>query len=122
MASIGENTLFRWSSGLLGSLPGMNGPVNRRRMEEINAMIDTFRDALLVPDQRQQVDSSRWNALMDIIREVSSFVNDARFRQDSGPVLEELLSVIQMVAVEVLEIRGSRAMRSIFRVERTPVR
>ena len=53
---------------------------------------------------------------MEIFREAAAFVSDPRMRQEAGPLLEELQSVIQMVAVEVLEIRGSRAMRSILNV------
>ena len=55
----------------------------------------------------------RVEAIMEIFRESAAFLGDPRMRQEAGPLLEELQSVIQMVAVEVLEIRGSRAMRSI---------
>ena len=58
----------------------------------------------------------RMDAIMEIFREAAAFVSDPRMRQEAGPLLEELQSVIQMVAVEVLEIRGSRAMRSILNV------
>ena len=52
-------------------------------------------------------------AIMDILREASRVLADAqRHPELTGPLLEELQSVIQMVAVEVLEIRGSRAVRS----------
>ena len=59
---------------------------------------------------------ARMEAIMELFREASRILGDARLRQEAGPLLEELQSVIQMVAVEVLEIRGSRAMRSILNV------
>ena len=58
----------------------------------------------------------RMEAIMELFREASRFLADARMRKEAGPLLEEMQSVIQMVAVEVLEIRGSRAMRSILNV------
>ena len=125
MASVGEANLLRLSRGLVPALPGMNGPVNMRRMDEISRMLATFRDALVVENtssrgtNRSPIDNirnvARIETLMDIFRAVSSFLSDERLRQEAGPLLEELQSVIQMVAVEILEIRGSRAMRTIFR-------
>ena len=50
MASVGEANLLRLSRGILPVLPGMNGPVNTRRMEEFSLMMETFRDALVVED------------------------------------------------------------------------
>lgn len=125
MASVGEANLLRFSRGLVPVLPGMNGPVNMRRMDEISRMLATFRDALIVDttstnsNSQNPIDSirnvARIETLMDIFRAVSSFLSDERLRQEAGPLLEELQSVIQMVAVEILEIRGSRAMRTILR-------
>ena len=40
-------------------------------------------------------------------------MNDEEKREFVSPVLAELRSVIQMVAVEVMEIRSSRAIRSV---------
>jgi hypothetical protein len=54
--------------------------------------------------------------MMDLVREAAAFLQTARGNSDAiaAPLLlEELQSVIQMVAVEVLEIRGSRAMRTL---------
>lgn len=84
----------------------------------MSLMLETFRDALIVEsdDSNSGADGARIEAIIEVFRAVSSFLNDARTRQDSEPLLQELQSVIQMVAVEVLEIRGSRAMRSILRV------
>jgi hypothetical protein len=56
------------------------------------------------------------DAIMQVFRAASDFFRDERIRQDAGPLLEQLRSVIQMVAVEVLEIRGARAVRSILRL------
>ena len=88
-------------------------------------LFDLFRDALIVDNtstnsnSQNPIDSirnvARIETLMDIVRAVSSFLSDERLRQEAGPLLEELQSVIQMVAVEILEIRGSRAMRTILR-------
>ena len=128
MASAGEANLLRFSRGLVPVLPGMNGPVNMRRMDEISRMLATFRDALIIDNTASNADHNhtsspiesirnvaRIETWMDIFRAVSSFLSDERLRQEAGPLLEELQSVIQMVAVEILEIRGSRAMRTILR-------
>lgn len=116
MASIGEANLVRLSRGLLPALPGMNGPVNTKRMDEIRTVVDTFQSALLMNTSDNGGGPARMEAIMEVFREVTSFLSDERIRQDRGPLLDELVSVIQMVAVEVLEIRGSRAVRSILRV------
>ncbi len=73
MASIGEANLLRFTRGFLPPLPGMNGPVNNKRMEELQLVLEAM--------------------------------------------LAEISSVAQMVAVEVLEIRGTRAMRDMLRLE-----
>ena len=121
MASMGEADLLRRTRGLVPILPGMNGPVNSKRIDEIRVVVDTFRDALIVNNGNDKDDESpdnqaRMEAIMELFRELSGFLGDERFRRDAGPVLEELQSVAQMVAVEVLEIRGSRAVRSILGV------
>lgn len=109
MASIGEANLLKLTR--LPPLPGMKGPVNARRMQELQIVMDTFQAAL------QQRTSGRNNiAAMQLARELMALVNDERMRQDAGPILEEIQSVIQLVAVEVLEIRGSRLMRSVLQV------
>jgi len=121
MASIGEANLLRVTGGFVPALPGMNGPVNTRRMDEISMMLDTFRDAIVVQNAkddekekpRSPMDMARMEAILELIRAMSGFISDTRLRQDAEPLLEELQSVIRMVAVEILEIRGSRAMRSI---------
>ena len=107
----------------------MNGPVNTRRMDEISMMLETFRDAIIVQRDNNNdgaseenfpnnhswspMELARTETVLELVRAVSSFIRETRQRRDAEPLLEELLSVIRMVAVEILEIRGSRAMRSI---------
>ena len=54
--------------------------------------------------------------MRQVLDEISNLLTDERLREDAEPLLEEVISVIRMVAVEVLEIRGSRAMRSILQL------
>lgn len=118
MASIGEANLIKLTRGILPPLPGMNGPVNNKRMEELRLVLDTFQSALVLEGSGETASArARIDALMDIVREVAGIVNDEKLQRDAGPILEEITSVIQMVAVEVLEIRGTRAMRSVLRLE-----
>jgi hypothetical protein len=126
MASIGEANLFRITNGLLPPLPGMNGPVNRKVLSEMGMLVDTFRNALAMGPQPSSSDgeassntrneTDRSLAFRQLVDEMSLLLRDERLREDAGPLLEEIRSVVQMVAVEVLEIRGSRAMRSVLRV------
>jgi hypothetical protein len=111
MASIGEGNILQATSGFLPPLPGMNGPVNRRVMSEMGMMLDTFRNALMVESGNGV--QSRLVAMRQLLDELRAILTDVRLREDAEPLLQEVRSVIQMVAVEVLEIRGSRAMRSI---------
>jgi hypothetical protein len=117
MASMGEANLLQATNGLLPPLPGMSGPINRRVMNEMSMMLDTFRNAMAVEN-----DDSGFRLLANrqVLDEITAILQDERLREDAGPLLEEVRSVIQMVAVEVLEIRGSRAMRSILRVAPPP--
>jgi len=116
LASMGEANLQQTSLGLIPLLPGMNGPVNTRRIDEIRTILDTFQKAG-GGSSGGGGNTPRLEAMMEFLRELSSQLNDMNRREETGPLLEELQSVIQMVAVEVLEIRGSRAMRSILRLE-----
>ncbi|KAL3925859.1 MAG: hypothetical protein SGARI_005769 [Bacillariaceae sp.] len=117
MASMGEANLLQATNGLLPPLPGMSGPINRRVMNEMGMMLDTFRNAMAVEDEDS---GSRLLAMRQVVDEVTAILRDERIREDAGPLLDEVRSVIQMVAVEVLEIRGSRAMRSILQVAPPP--
>lgn len=118
MASMGEANLIKFTRGVLPPLPGMNGPVNNKRMEELRLLVETFQSALEgttngeTPSARARVEG-----LMEIVREVAAIVNDEQVREESEAILAEIQNVIQMVAVEVLEIRGTRAMRSLLRLE-----
>jgi hypothetical protein len=120
MASIGEARLLQAGNGLLPALPGMNGPVNERVMKEMRMMIDTFQDALGKTPNGDETfvgkNQARLETMRQLLEEISVLLTDERLREDAGPLLDEVRSVIQMVAVEVLEIRGSRAMRSIMRL------
>jgi membrane protein insertase Oxa1/YidC/SpoIIIJ len=109
MASIGETNLL--NSIRLPPLPGMKGPVNARRMQEVQLVMETFQAAL-----QQSTSGSNHIAVMQLARELMALLNDERLRQNAGPILEEIQSVIQLVAVEVLEIRGSRMMRSVLKI------
>ena len=124
MASIGEGMLIKASRGFLPTLPGMNGPVNDRRMEEVSALIETFQDALITQENGANHNLSpnvsgmaRIQTMIELLQELSQYVRDLRFRKESQPIIDQIQSVIQMVAVEVLEIRGSRAVRSILRLQ-----
>jgi hypothetical protein len=71
----------------------MNGPVNEKRLDEIRVVLNTFQEALLVDSSGStSSDNSapRMEAIMELFREASSFVADPRFRENSGPLLEEL--------------------------------
>lgn len=121
MASIGESRLLQATNGILPPLPGMNGPVNDRVMSEMRMMLDTFQDALAVEiEDNTNVGRARIEAMQELMSEIGTLLTDERLRDDAGPLLDEVRSVIQMVAVEVLEIRGSRAMRSILQLAPTP--
>jgi len=116
MASIGEANLIRLTGGLVPPLPGGNGPVNEKRMEEMRAVIETLQSALVVKGGAVEQSQERMTYMMELARELLNFISDERRREEAGPVMDELISVFQMVAVEVLEIRGTRAMRNILRL------
>lgn len=112
MASMGEANLLKLTR--LPPLPGMNGPVNPRRMEELQLVLETFQTAL-----QKQTSGKNNLAVMELARELMALLNDERMRQFAGPIIEEIQSVIQLVAVEVLEIRGSRMMRSVLQLAKS---
>jgi hypothetical protein len=117
MASMGEANLLRASKGLLPALPGMNGPINTRVMKEMQMMLATFQDALSVEtDASAGEGRARLEAMRELLTELITLMSDERLREDAVPLLAEVQSVVQMVAVEVLEIRGSRAMRALLRL------
>ena len=118
MASIGEANLLRFTRGFFPPLPGMNGPVNSKRMEELQLVLETFQSALLVEGEGETASArARMDALMEFVRELLAIVNDEQVREEAAPCWQRFQSVAQMVAVEVLEIRGTRAMRDVLRLE-----
>ena len=121
IASIGEANLLRLTPGL-PHLPGQAGPVNQRRMEELQLLLNTFQEAFLSgsndknDDDGDNNNNDRQQALLELVREFVVLLNDEEMRQEAGPILEEVQSVASMVAVQVLEIRGSRAMRDMLQL------
>jgi len=127
MASVGEANLLRVSRGLIRPFPGGNGPVNKQRMEDLGNMLDMIQSALIESSKSEQtqpgngaigivsgvVATERLEVFAVYLREIIALVSDERRREDAAPILAEVQSVSQMVAVEVLQIRGSRAMRSV---------
>jgi hypothetical protein len=110
--------LIRFTRGLIPPLPGMNGPVNSRRMDELRLLLDTFQKAIVVDGIKETASArARMGAFLELFRELAAIVNDERMQEDAGPILSEIQSVVRMVALEVLEIRGTRAMRSVLRLE-----
>jgi len=118
MASIGEANLFKATNGLIPQLPGMNGPVNTRVMNEMELLLNTFQSALATSGESEtgNLPAARLLAMRQVVDEMATLLTDERLREDAEPLLEEIVSVVRMVAVEVLEIRGSRAMRSILQL------
>jgi hypothetical protein len=119
IASIGEANLLRISKGIIRPLPGGNGPVNTRRMEELQAVLDVVQSALEADEDgvESKLDGrERMDSMMEFMRDLVTFVGDGRRREEFMPVLEEVSSVFQQVAVRVLEIRGSRVMRTMLNI------
>lgn len=116
MASLGEANLLRISGGVVRPLPGGNGPVNSRRMEELRSFLDVIQSALVMEGGVQEQGRERMEALMELLQGLIAIIGDERRREEAAPILAEVQSVFQMVAVKVLEIRGTRAMRSVLRI------
>jgi len=117
LASIGEANLLRISRGIIRPLPGGNGPVNSRRMEEMQSLLDVVQSSIVVEGHSgAQASQERLEAIIEILRELSDFFGNEGNREEFEPLLEEVSSVFQQVAVRVLEIRGTRAMRSALRL------
>lgn len=114
MASMGESTLLNLSRGLVRPLPGGNGPINTKRMEEMKAVVDVLQSALLVGEEDVgEQRKERMELAGEFAQGVLLVFSDEERRELAAPILAELTSVIQMVAVEVLEIRSSRAIRGV---------
>ncbi len=93
-----------------------NGPVNERRMTEVRAVLNTvqaaFRESYGPNGGRLDSGAARIEAGLEFVRGIIELSQDSKRREEAAPVLAEIQNVIQLVAVEVLEIRGARAMRS----------
>jgi hypothetical protein len=119
MASMGENNLLELSRGFIRPLPGGSGPINTKRMEEMRAVVDVLQSALLMKGNGDHDGNKRQERLelaQEFAREMLSLINDEERREIAVPLLDELRSVVQLVAVEVLEIRSSRAIRRVLRL------
>jgi len=119
MASLGEANLLRISGGFIRPFPGGNGPVNEKRMEEIRSILSIAQSALTESGYGDS-GAARVEAMMELLRELLDLFQDARRREEAAPILAEISSVAQMVTVEVLEIRGTRAMRNALNLFPTP--
>lgn len=132
-ASMGEANLLRISGGVLRPLPGGNGPINERRMEEIRVVANIVQSALAggeadddefvgegggAAETQRRRRKDRQELVGELGGELIALLNDPVRREMAAPVLGELSSVFQMVAVEVLEIRSSRAIRGVLGIER----
>ena len=133
MASTGEANLLRISGGFIRPLPGGNGPVNEKRMEEIRGLLDMVQSAMTIDvpnngsgtrglsnavnnddgDNIVEMGRERMEAIMELLQGLVTVLGDERRREEAAPIFAEIQSVIRMVTVEVLEIRGSRAIRNI---------
>ncbi|KAL9191486.1 hypothetical protein ACHAXT_001192 [Thalassiosira profunda] len=114
MASMGESSLLRLSRGLVRPLPGGNGPVNTRRIEEMRELVDVLQSALVVGEEnKDEQRQERLKLAGEFATTLLSLFSDGERRELAAPLLAELTNVIQMVAVEVLEIRSSRAIRNV---------
>lgn len=119
MASMGESSLLRLSRGLIRPLPGGNGPVNTRRMEEMKALVEVLQSALVVGEEdKGEQRQERMELAGEFAQALLLLFSDGQRRELAAPLLAELTDVIQMVAVEVLEIRSSRAIRGVLGIAR----
>ena len=114
MASMGEANLLKLSRGIVRPLPGGNGPINTKRMEEMKAVVDVLQSAIAGGEENKgEHRQERLELAREFAQGLLSLFSDAERRELAAPILAELTSVIQMVAVEVLEIRTSRAIRGV---------
>lgn len=117
MASIGEANLLRLSRGLIRPIPGGNGPVNTRRMEELRLFFDIIQNAVVEGDgDIAEKGRARMESLMTILQEMVELLSDSDRMENAMPLVQEVMNVFQMVAVKVLELRGSRAMRKMLQL------
>eukprot|EP00804_Cyclotella_cryptica_P022183 CCRYP_011641-RD/>CCRYP_011641-RD protein AED:0.20 eAED:0.20 QI:0/0.66/0.57/1/0.66/0.57/7/4176/642 len=115
MASMGESNILELSRGFIRPLPGGNGPINTKRMKEMRAVVDVLQSALLMKsdDDGRGKRQERLELAREFARELFVLFSDEARRESAAPLVSELTTVVQMVAVEVLEIRSSRAIRRV---------
>ena len=111
MASTQEANLLRASGGMVRPLPGGNGPVNTKRMEEMSEVFDVIKSAFMIGGSNSS--SSSPQEQLKLLRELIGLLTDEQLRDLAMPLLPELGSVVRNVAVEILEIRSSRAIRDV---------
>ncbi len=113
MASMGERNLLRLTRGFIRPLPGGNGPINTRRMEEMEAVARVLQSAFVLGETKSEFnsDKERMESAQEFAQGILMLFRDEERRELAAPILAELMSVVQLVAVEVLEIRTSRAIR-----------
>ena len=108
MASAGEANILRISRGLIRPLPGGLGPINESRMKEIQSLLDLMVSAI----SERSSEQGNVETLMELARELVSILSDEKKRKEAEPIISEVSNVATLVAAEVLEIRGRRAIRS----------
>lgn len=85
----------------------------------MRAVVDVLQSALSMTgdgDNDGNKRQERLELVQEFARELLLLFNDEERRETAAPLIEELRSVVQMVAVEVLEIRSSRAIRRVLRL------
>ena len=109
LASSGEESLMLVSRGLIRPLPGGLGPINQSRMKEIQDLLELVISA--VTERAKDRGSNDIGIILELMNELILIVSDEKRRKEAEPILSEITSVAQLVAAEVLEIRGRRAIR-----------
>lgn len=107
MASSGEANIMRITRGLIRPLPGGLGPVNESRMREIQDLIYLMASAI----SERTTEGGSIETVTEIVNELISIISDEKKRREAEPIIAEISNVAQLVAAEVLEIRGRRVIR-----------
>lgn len=108
LASSGEANILRVTRGLIRPLPGGLGPVNESRMLEIQSVADLMVSAI----SERTNERGNMEVFMELSSELLSILGDEKKRKEAEPIISEVSNVATLVAAEVLEIRGRRALRS----------
>jgi hypothetical protein len=59
MGSMGESNLLRLTSGFIRPLPGGNGPINKKRTEEMEAVARELQSAFVLGETKSEFDSNK---------------------------------------------------------------